>query len=204
MRLGNSNGNNKGKKYFLRKSCTGMQPIDENKEIANIFGSWFAENMDSLINFLKMKMYFDEDVFNTTFMRMYEKILFTGMEVKDNKAYFFRSYYTNYIQERTYEKRYGDPLPYDNRSESSRDAKEIEYSQIMLESDIFNYVYLNYSDRDFRLFKMYMTLVPKITFQALAEMENVKAYTIQRIISKITQDVRSNKQFLERYYDITA
>lgn len=204
MKLGNSNGNNKGKKYFLRRNCIGMQPSEENREKADIFGEWFAKNIDVLTNFLKLKLCFDEDVFGTTFLRMYEKILFTGMEVKDYKAYFHRSYYTNYIQDRTHENRYGDPLLYDNRIDSSRDAEEVERLQMTLENDVFNYVYEHYTLQEFELFKMYISLKPAINYYTLAEITNIKAYTIQRIISKITRDIRSNKQFVERYYEVAA
>ena len=204
MKLGNSNGNNTGKKYFLRRNCIGIQPTDKNRDKADVFGEWFVKNTNILVNFLKLKLCFDQDVFNTTFLRMYEKILFTGMDVKDYKAYFHRSYYTNYIQDRSHENRYGNPLPYDNRIDSACNAKEMEKLQIMLENDIFDYVYKNYSVQEFELFKMYITLKPAVNYHTLAEITKIKAYTIQRIVSKITRDIRSQKHFVERYYEVAA
>lgn len=204
MKLGNNNGNNRGKKYFLRKNYANIQPTNENRNKADVFGEWFTDNINALTNFLKMKLCYDEDVFATTFMRMYEKILFTSMDVKDYKAYFHRSYYTNYIQNRIHEKRYGDPLLYDNRIDSTRDAKELEYLQMMLENDVFNYVYEHYALHEFEVFKMYVSLKPAINYQTLATITNIKAYTIQRIISKIMQDIRKNKKFVERYSEIVA
>lgn len=204
MKLGNSNGNNRGKKYFLRKNYDSLQPTKESRNKANVFGEWFTKNINVLTNFLKLKLCYDEDVFATTFMRMYEKILFTSMDVKDYKAYFHRSYYTNYIQNRIHENRYGDPLLSDNRIDSTQDAKELEYLQMMLENDVFNYVYEHYALHEFEVFKMYVSLKPAINYQTLATITNIKAYTIQRIISKIMQDIRKNKKFVERYSEIVA
>lgn len=204
MRLGNSNGNNKGKKYLLRKNFGTIVPSEKNRRKADDFSRWIARNRNGLINFLILKNSYDEDTFSDTYLRIYEKILYTGLEMEDPKAYFHRAYYTNYIQQRTFENRYGDPLKYDTRVDDSGNQADRERRQLILENEIYNYVHDNYYVREFEIFKMYITLKPAINYKTLAEMTGMKAYAIQRIISKIVNDLRSQKRFVNEYREVAA
>ncbi|WP_163357126.1 hypothetical protein [Dysgonomonas sp. 25] len=204
MRLGNSNGNNRGKKYFLRKELGTIVPSEKNRRKADDFSQWIVDNRTDIINFLIMKNSYDEDAFAETYLRMYEKILYTGLEIDDRRAYFHRAYYTNYIQQRAHENRYGDPLKYDLRIADNGNQAERERRQMILENEIYNYVHDHYYVREFELFKMYITLKPAVNYKTLAEITGTKPYIIQRIISKIMSDLRAQKRFVDEYREVAA
>lgn len=203
MRLGNSKGNNTGKKYFKRGKHDQHEPIPEHIYKANEFNKWFSMNYQEIANFLKTKSIYNEDVFNTTFMRISEKLLFAGPIIKDYKAYFHRSYFTNYILEKEKEKRY-IPLPlYENKNEVHHiNPMEYENNCQQLEKDILEYVHNNYKSNEFEIFRVYTTSESKINYQQLSEISHTKTHSIQRIISKIIKDLRSNKEFINRYREI--
>ncbi|MBB4037015.1 hypothetical protein GGR21_002929 [Dysgonomonas hofstadii] len=202
MKLGNSKGNNTGKKYHIRKRDEQKEPKPANQKRAEEFNKWFAENYQLLINFLISKNSYDEDVFNATYIRMSEKLLFTGEKIDDYRAYFHRSYYTNYILDKTRESRYV-PLPsYTNLEAHHSNPYEREWMQTKLELDIFDYVYDRYELREFELFKMYISLKPAINYHTLAQITHVQVHNIQRIVSRILSDIRSNKELVGRYKEI--
>lgn len=203
MKLGNSNGNNLGKKYFMRGRDDQHEPKPEHVKAAARFNNWFSENFQLLVNFLIAKGSYDEDVFSQTFMRISEKILYTGCTIKDYKAYFHRSYYTNYIQNKASENFDVVPLPaYDAFEAHHSNPYERERLQTQLEIDIFDYVYSRYQLNEFELFKMYISLKPAINYHSLAEITHLRVHNIQRIISKILTDIRSNKKLVNRYKEI--
>ncbi|WP_029902215.1 hypothetical protein [Prevotella sp. 10(H)] len=202
MKLGNSNGNNTGKKYFIRGRDDQKEPKPENRRKADKFNEWFACNQQKLANFLIGKYSYDEDVFYNTFMRISEKILYTGMSISDYKAYFHRSYFTNYIQDSEKESRYIAMPAYSNLEAHHSNPYEKERMQAQLESDIFDYVYHRYELREFELFKMYISLKPAINYHTLADITKIQAHNIQRIVSKILTDIRGNKVLVNRYRDI--
>ncbi len=133
---------------------------------------------------------------------MSEKLLFTGEKIDDYRAYFHRSYYTNYILDKTRESRYV-PLPsYTNLEAHHSNPYEREWMQTKLELDIFDYVYDRYELREFELFKMYISLKPAINYHTLAQITHVQVHNIQRIVSRILSDIRSNKELVGRYKEI--
>lgn len=202
MKLGNSNGNNTGKKYFMRRRADQKEPTIENREKAMEFNKWFEKNHQQEANFLISKCNYDEDVFNTTYLRISEKILYTGANIQDYKSYFHRSYYTNYIQDKVKENRYG-PLPtYDCYEAHHSNPYETERNQMKLENDVFDYVYFNYTLREFELFKMYISLKPAINYHTLSDITHVPAHQIQRIVSKILVDIRGNKKLVDQYREV--
>ncbi|MDR1503682.1 MAG: hypothetical protein LBT43_14645 [Prevotella sp.] len=202
MKLGNSNGNNTGKKYFIRGRDDRDEPQPAHRKKADEFNRWFTENHQSLVNFLIGKYAYNEDVFYTTYMRISEKILYSGMIVKDYKAYFHRSYFTNYIQDSEKESRYV-AIPVHHRLEAHHsNPHEHERMQTKLEDDIFDYVYRRYDLREFELFKMYITLKPAVNYHTLAAITHVQAHKIQRIVSRILTDIRSNKVLVGRYREV--
>lgn len=227
MRLGNSLGNNKGKKY-LRKDEIDI--VFATK--ADHFNEWFDKNYNSLVSFMQSKGFYDEDVFHETYQNIYEKILFSGIEGNDYKPYIMRAYYTNFINAKSKEGRYCELRPNMDRDEteaeemlyndprrrcqfnnalieyslnSLRDRDyftEIEIKRRKLESDIMDYIYSSYNIRDFELFKMYISLKPAVNYATLAQITKLKAHNIQRTISKIKKDIRENKEFANRRKEI--
>ncbi len=202
MKLGNSKGNNTGKKYFVRKGKEFKEPKPANSNKAAKFNEWFSVNCRQLMDFLISKNTHDDDVFNTTYIRIVEKLLYTNESIDDYKAYFFRSYYTNYILERTRESRFV-PMAFGNNLEAHHDNPyERERMQTQLEIDIFEYVYKHYQLKEFELFKMYITLKPAINYKTLSAITHVQKHNIQRIISRILSDIRSNTELVNRFKEI--
>lgn len=203
MRLGNSKGNNTGKKYYIRGRDDRHEPKPEHRKAAECFNTWFADNYKKIINFLISKGSYDEDVFSYTYMRISEKILYTGAHIKDYRAYFSRSYYTNYIQDKASENFKLVPLPtYDTLEAHHSNPYERERMQTQLEIDIFDYVYSRYKLDEFELFKMYISLKPAINYHTLSEITHLQVHNIQRVISKILTDIRANKVLVNKYKEI--
>lgn len=202
MKLGNSNGNNRGKKYLMRNKELPTEVSPQNRMKFDKFAKWFEATNEILVKFLKYKECFDEDVYYYTFLRMSEKILYTGLDIKDNKAYFHRAYYTNYIQGKEQANRFCTLGAYDQIDTRSNNVHERERRQTMLEEDIFTYIYERYSLKEFELFKMYINLKPAVNYQILSEITTLPVHIIQRIISRILKDIRSNRGFTSRYREI--
>lgn len=199
MILGNSFGKNKGKKYFIRGKHD-QNPDVLYAEKAEAFNEWFSRNYNALAQALQNKYALSDDALNDTYIRMYESILYCGLDIKDYKSYFFRSYYTNYVNDSVKNSRYIQLLPnYDKSDTDSEYFMEMEMKQKRLESDIFAYIYENYDIRDFELFKMYISLKPAINYTSLAEITGLKSHNIQRTISKIKKDVRRHHDFARRH-----
>lgn len=195
MRLGNSNGNNRGKRYFVRgRDDQNMDAV--YAEDAEQFAQWFSDHYHSVRQQLENKGGYDDDTFSETYLRIYEIILFTGRHIKDYASYFHRAYYTNFIQGMTKENRYCELYPnYDREEEKTEEEEELDKKNRELEADVMSYVLSNYDLREFEIFKMYVNLKPAVNYHALARMTNLKYHVIQRMISRITQDVKSHSVF---------
>ncbi|MFG5859501.1 MAG: hypothetical protein ACLTWE_05080 [Dysgonomonas mossii] len=196
MLLFNVSKGNKGKKYFSKKRDMSDIVFAEKAEA---FNRWFADNNKKLTQYLEVRRSYNCDVFNDSYLKMYENILFSGNKIENYMHYFIRSYYTNLMAEGIKQNRYCELLPnYDKSDVDSGYFREIEAKQSKLESDIMQYVYDNYDIRDFELFKMYISLKPAINYSSLSEITGVKAHNIQRAISRIKKGVLANKEFAER------
>lgn len=198
MVLGNSNGKNRGKKY-LRKNEIDVVFADR----ANHFNEWISKNYNMLIQALIDVDIFDEDIFHETYKNVYEKILFSDIYGNNYRDYLMRAYYTNLILSKSKESRFCELLPNADKEDIDSDYfLELEEKQKYLETDIMNYIYLNYNIQDFELFKMYMSLKPAVNYSTLAKITGIKPYNIQRSISKIKKDIRDNKDFAKRRKEI--
>jgi len=195
MILGNSNGNNKGKKYFKEKDKC---PSECFPVKAKHFSDWFVVNIRPLQVqlFNKYKHPANEDVFNETYLRIYERIYYTGFKIADYKSYFCRAFYTNHIQELTKTNRYAElDSAVSFSGEDTNEDEEIERKYTRLEEDIFDYVYRHFEIREYEIFKMYMRLKiqgKNMTYHVLADIirnEEYKVHDIQAIISKIKKEV---------------
>ncbi len=202
MRLGNTNGNNKGKKYLKRVKGNMPEPKPACRKRAQQFNDWFESAMQGLKNFLVYKEAYNDDVFSDTYIRICEKILYSGLIIDDYKAYFYRSYYTNYIQNKIQEDRYVSMPPFANLVAHHGNPHERERQQLMLENEVFDYVHRYYNRHEFELFKMYVSLKPAINYHTLAEITHIQAHNIQRIVSKILKDLRSNRKLMSRYNEV--
>lgn len=202
MILGNSFGKNKGKKYFMRGKHD-QNPDILYAEMAEEFNTWFGQNYSNMVMALKEKYIFDDDTTNDTYIKIYENILFCGIKIECYRSYFFRSYYTNYINSSMRNSRFIELTPnYDKLDNNSEDIIELEAKQKKLEADIFNYIYANYNIRDFELFKMYMSLKPAINYVSLSNITGLKTHKIQNTICKIKKDIRRNREFEKRCKEV--
>lgn len=198
MRLGNSNGNNKGKKYIRKDEIDKVFALQ-----AENFNRWMAKEYSSIVLFLKDKEAYDQDVFSETYEKVYEQILFASIKGNEFRKYFQRAYYTNLINSKVKNNRFCELLPIHERDDVDNEYfDELEAKRNKLESDILDYVYSSYSLRDFELFKMYMSLKPAVNYATLSKMTGVKTHNIQRIICKIKKDVKFNKEFSKRRKEV--
>ncbi|GAB6013209.1 hypothetical protein [Viscerimonas tarda] len=197
MKLGNTAGKNKGKKYL---KITGKEEITaENQAKADHFKHWFGENYTRLRHELIQKDTFDEDILNETFLRIYDKIIFGGLLVLDYKAYFHRAFFTNFMQETiNLSKGFMASIDgFDTIDDSDSDSELIR-TKMQLESDILNYVYTNYPVRDFELFKMYVSLKPAINYAELSKITSISQSRISETIFKIRRDICKENVFVAR------
>lgn len=205
MKLGNSNGNNKGKRYFVR----GRDDLDIDQvyaEEAERFAQWFAQNMGATRRQLVGKGCYDGEVLSETYLRIYEIILYTGRHIVDYASYFHRAYFTNSIQLASKENRYLDLFDnYDVEEDNDADYwEEVEAVNQSLNADIMDYVYHKYELHEFELFKMYVSLKPAITYQQLADMTNGKYSTVRKMIAGVIKDVKTNPSFACRRRQVAS
>lgn len=197
MRLGNSGSGNKGKKYMKIKEGAIVPP--ENEAEAQRFAKWFGQWYERLQEELIRKATYDEDVLNDTFMRMYDKIRFGGLDITDYKAYFHRAFFTNFMQQVFAEKqsRTTSLGLVDQMDDTGTEEELIDY-KLSLEYDIFDYVYHKYPVQQFEIFKMYIRLKPAINYSELSKITEISVTSISEIISKIRRDVQDHEGFRYR------
>lgn len=201
MILGNSHGQNTGKKYMCRKSY--LEYDELFAEQAEHFNIWFTTHFVSISEEMKTKNMHDEDVLNDTYLRIYEKILFTGEKIKNYRSYLFRALFSNMILDRQKQNRYCELQQAAEREELNAEYyNELEEKKKKLEEDVLTYVYRKYKIREFELFKMYMNLKPAINYTALENITNIQAHIIQQTVSKIKKDVRNHPEFLKRRKEV--
>lgn len=197
MKLGNSGANNKGKKYIKIKP--GAIATPENQSKAGAFKEWFGLFYNRLQTELINKDTYDEDVLNDTFLRIYDKILFGGLEIADYKAYFHRAFFTNFMQINIQiSQSITTPLDNHDKIDDSENDEELIKTKSQLENDIFDFVYSRYPIHEFELFKMYVRLKPAINYADLSTMTSISQSRISEIISKIRRDICKQKDFAER------
>ena len=203
MRLGNSNGNNRGKTYYMRAHTT--MPAKNGEKKAADFNRWFEENYKSLERELKQKNIYDGDAMNETYLRIWENLMYSGLVILEYRSYFMRSFYTNYMNAvirggRLCEIGEG----YDFVPDDTEYDYDLERRQQQLEVDIFDYVYNKYGPREFELFKMYICLKPAVNYRTLGEITHLKTHQIQFTISKIKKDLCCHREFMHRRREARA
>ncbi|SHF87057.1 hypothetical protein [Dysgonomonas macrotermitis] len=197
MRLGNSGANNKGKKYIKINQDSIATPENQTKadNFATWFGVWYSRIQTELIR----KDTYDEDILNDTFMRIFDKIRFGGLEISDYKAYFHRAFFTNFMQ-KVFIDTQGTMISIDSHDEidNTESDEELIRFKSVLEQDIFHYVYQRYPVQEFELFKMYVRLKPAVNYSELSKLTNITVSDISATISKIRRDIRRQRDFRNR------
>lgn len=204
--LGNSKGGNKGKKYFIRKNATEDMITVESQTSANNFVSWFVNVCLSIQREIKQKTNgkIDEDIFNDTYLKMHEIILYTNLQIKDHRGYFMRAYYTNITQKAILETRcvaFDMTMIETPPSEANIIAFEQEYKEVV--NKVFNEArqFLSYSEYD--IFHGFIKWKEKQEGKAGGSIEDysrivkVKPCVIQRVFSKGRKHLSANKHLQE-------
>jgi len=194
MLLFDSKKSNKGKKYTRKADIDAVYAGRAEK-----FNTWFECSSKELTFYLTDRNYYDCDIFNEAYLKIYDVVLFSGLELENYRAYFLRAYFTLLQDARVYQNRFCELLQ--NADQADIDTGyfyELEEKAKQLEADIFNYIYSKYNLRDFELFKMYMSLKPAVNYATLSKITGVKSHNIQRVICKIKKDIRNNKEFTKR------
>jgi hypothetical protein len=197
MKLGNTAGKNKGKKYL---KITGKEVITaENQAKADHFKHWFGENYIRLRHELIQKDTFDEDILNETFLRIYDKVLFGGQIILNYKAYFHRAFFTNFMQETINLSKglMASIDDYDAIDDSNNHLERLR-REMQLESDILDYVHNKYPTVDYELFCMYVRLKPAINYAELSKITKLPQSRVSETILRIRRDICSDNIFVAR------
>lgn len=188
MRFGNTGGNNKGKKYLKIK---GDEPItQENQEKADAFNSWFEREYSILKRQISSQdQSCDDEVFHETYLRIVNKILHGGLDIKDYASYFHRSYFTNNIRLTIKENRFVDfdfeRVQQIDESEENIEIMKKQDDTIQAIKDFVKEHYLN----DYDLF--IANMIDGIAYSKLSEQTGIKEYVIQRKVSAIKAALRN-------------
>lgn len=195
----------------------------EQRQAAENYLKWFNENYIYLKT--KMTSYctdrgydFDEDVFSDTMLKMYEKILKSGIQDPSEKGmenYFFISFKTNIIREKQYsrntrrdnnvcdeledlyEKWYNEEM----RTPEEKVKKDlwVDYATIYL----MDIVQKNFDEEHSYLFRM-KTFLPHMTYSKLSKLSGKR--NVRQKVVDVRNYLRENvdkldvlKQFYNKY-----
>lgn len=187
MKLGNSGGKNKGKKYLKLK---GNEIITEENQLkADVFSEWFGRNYQQLKKELIYKNTLNEDTLNDTFLRIYDKIAFGGLVVNDYKSYFHRSFYTNFMQSVINEQKERQTVESINENDDILDHENSGLSNSDLRDQILAYARQKYDKEKYLLLLLYFKLGSDKSVSVFTDLPyNNIAYQLH----SIRQDLRKN------------
>lgn len=197
MKLGNTGGKNKGKKYL---KITGNEEITaENQAKANRFKEWFGNNYKRLQVELVAKRTYNEDILNDTFLRIHEKILYGGIDIVDYKSYFHRAFFTNYVQDSMKATKIehmivSDEYAIDTLDETLDEIAE-QQRKLQLYKDVLQFVQNQFNEADYSLFRTYVKLGNR-KYEVVADATNTPYEDTMNTISKIKKRIRQNKTFM--------
>lgn len=206
MNFQNAKNTNTRKKYIKLQGYE--TPTPENEARARKYMNWYAANMKKLEYYVQGSGgVFDEDIFNDTFLRVYDAIALKGLHVKDYTGCFLRSYRNTYINSK--KSNNVDTISLDGSDCNYRRAIDLsrlnhssfnsyQYEEIIetINSEVMAYVQDNYDEVSVSLFEMYVGLAPDISYKRLANMLGYQEFKIWPVIGKIKKDV--NKRFGKR------
>lgn len=187
MRLGNTGGKNKGKKYL---KITGGEPITpENRAKAYLFDDWFENQYANLKRrIISQDAGCNEDVLHETYWKIRTKILYGGLEIKDFSSYFHRSYFTNNFQISIQEnKQTFIDLGNVERADDSPERIMIMKEQDEKAEKIKDFIKENYPD-DYDLF--IRNTIDGETYVDLSRKMHIGLATISKRINRIKDHLR--------------
>lgn len=192
MRLANSNGGNKGKKYIRLSGDEEITP-DRAKEVVR-FTKWFNDNCGGVKDSITTKEEIDLEVFSETYLSMYDAIAFKRLNTKDYRAYFCRAYYTNkiaaYTRELKRDSRHFDLDSTWNIPDVDKYNEDTVKEAEQLNNDILGYVRISYDPIESSLFEIYVHSKPAMSYKELSKLTKIPYYRIAASLSTILRDVR--------------
>lgn len=199
MRLGNLAGQNRGKKYL---KITGNETITpENQMKANQFAKWFSKNYERLQRELVAKKTVDEDQMNDTYLRIYEKILYGGLEISDYKAYFHRAFFTNYIQHSIKRSEVERLFVSDEKAieliEDEEDEEEINLIKKKLFDEIVDFIKECYPSDIYDVFLAYLRIGDR-SYESVCIETGLSRDYVLNIINKVRNRVRNNRELMRK------
>lgn len=191
MILANSFKGNSGKKYCNYKEARSKELTASDYAKLDEFNTWFTDfGYENLRRQIIGKDVFNEDVFNDTYIKICESLLYTDLDIINYISYFMRSYMTNMTLDIVKENRYTDisEIAY-NEDDSNKQINEKENIEIVLKS-IDDYLHKNYNQFECEIFNM--NIFNKIPQYEIAEKFKTTTSKIHRMIFKIKKDIKNN------------
>lgn len=192
MILGNSNGNNKGKKYMTRGKFQDIELTASDYVRLEEFNKWYVKHCKSLKSFFISNNCYNEDTLTDTYLRTCENILYVRINIQCYKSYFCRSYYTNYILLSKKESRYCD-LDISLKA-SKLDESESYIEQMIAEDKLYNdivkYVKENYPANESKAFIMHMTDY-RFNQEDIGKYLGIQTHQIQRLVVKMKDEIKN-------------
>lgn len=187
MKLGNSNSQNKGKIYLKDKSQIDLVFATQTVD----FEQWFAQNYVQLQKELTHKRIYDDDILSDTYLKIYDSIMYRGLDIKSFKSYFYRSYYTNLTA-----KQIRDSKCYETSIEDVTIVAEEIADDDSPQSDIlFDTFDQMLSSRESELIKMHYTN-QELSIKSIAKSINIPYHTACYIIRCAKNKLRNEPSLL--------
>lgn len=199
MRLGNLAGQNKGKKYL---KITGNETITvENQAKANRFAQWFSKNYEQLQRELVAKKTINEDQMNETYLRIYDKILYGGLEISDYKAYFHRAFFTNYVQNSMKQTETERMFVPDDKAveliDDDEDEEEENLARRELYGEVVEFIKECYTSDIYDVFFTYLRIGER-SYEPVCIETGLSRDEVIRIINIIRKRIRNNKTLVKK------
>jgi len=200
MKLGNSGGKNKGKKYLKITGKESVKP--ENQLRADAFCQWFGNMYQHIIREHVSNNIYNEDILDDTFLKIYDKILYGGLDIINYKSYFCRAYFTNFMQDRMRKQNQteiyiDDSNDYYSLTDESYKEKEENSRKAELFNDILIYVKNKFGSDSCDLFLQYIQNTDA-TYKSLSTQMDVPVHIVRYSIGRITGKIRKNQEYLLR------
>ncbi len=201
MILANTFKGNKGKKYCNYKEALKKELDASDYNKLDDFNTWFIDfGYESIRRQLMQKDVFDEDVFNETYVKICDSLLFANLNILNYGAYFMRSYATNltlgFVKKAKYRNQDVSEIAKHEDDADNVIGSKKDFEEFLI--CIQQYVKLNYSDMEYKAFML--NAFNRNSHNQIAELLNVRTYKIQRIISKIKKDLKNSLEYMYRHY----
>lgn len=192
-----------------------------NEEQANKFldlaNRKYTDNKLKWLKYLSDRdVWFDEDVYSDTIIKVYEYILKNGIKDESDEGllnYWFKSFLMNTKREKVYSRNASKDITIDPLYELDKESNGDEELLAKIKNDVFDdwcaITLLTLAEEQFdsityNCFRLYY-IVPKMTYEKLLEVTNVKdckkrVLTVKKWLQSNVNIKKLNEEF-EKYYE---